>query len=399
MNGAKAMKRKSIVAVFLAAGMLIGGCAAQNPEKEQEDGNNSQQETVEENPYQAMLDVIQPSAYGDVQGLSISPGSVISVIGRGSSSAYWSAVQEGARQAVEDLNSLLGYKGEDQVSLTYSAPVTENDVDDQVNILDEELDRYPQALGIAAVDSSACEVQFDLAAENSIPIVAFDSGTNYQNIVCMIDTDNVEAAKTAATKLCSNIGDSGEVAVFVHDSKSTSAKERESGFLEEISQSHPNVSVVRVYHLDELEKIGEEMQAAEQSAQTGEAGEDAEETQEISVTQEEAIAYILDQHPEIRGCFTTSESVAEIVTDVLESREQEDVSVISFDGGEEQLERLQEEKLDGLIVQNPYGIGYATVVACVRAVGDQGNEAKVNTGYTWVTRDNVKEESISKMMY
>ena len=31
---------------------------------------------------------------------------------------YWKAVKEGAEQAVEDINSSLGYTGEDQVRLT-----------------------------------------------------------------------------------------------------------------------------------------------------------------------------------------------------------------------------------------------------------------------------------------
>jgi ribose transport system substrate-binding protein len=52
-----------------------------------------------------------------------------------------------------------------------------------------------------------------------------------------------------------------------------------------------------------------------------------------------------------------------------------------------------------LIVQNPYGIGYATVVACARAVLGQGNEATVSTGYTWVTKDNMNKDSIKKMLY
>jgi len=116
------------------------------------------------------------------------------------------------------------------------APETENDVDDQVNILDEELARYPVAVGIAAVDSGACEVQFDLAAENGIPIVAFDSGTDYQNIVSMIDTDNTTAAATAASKLCNSIGESGQILVIAHDSKSTSSEKREQGFIQEVGK-------------------------------------------------------------------------------------------------------------------------------------------------------------------
>ena len=44
-------------------------------------------------------------------------------------------------------------------------------------------------------------------------------------------------------------------------------------------------------------------------------------------------------------------------------------------------------------------MGYATVVAAARAALDMGNEAFVNTGYTWVTADNLEDESIQKMLY
>ena len=65
----------------------------------------------------------------------------------------------------------------------------------------------------------------------------------------------------------------------------------------------------------------------------------------------------------------------------------------------DQMKLLEDGKIDGLIVQNPYGIGYATVVACARAVLGQGNEATVSTGYTWVTKDNMNKDSIKKMLY
>ena len=85
--------------------------------------------------------------------------------------------------------------------------------------------------------------------------------------------------------------------------------------------------------------------------------------------------------------------------DALKNMEKDDVGIVSFDGGKDQLKRLEDGTLEGLIVQNPYGIGYATIVACARAVLNQGNEAEVNTGYTWVTKDNMKKETIKRMMY
>ena len=63
--------------------------------------------------------------------------------------------------------------------------------------------------------------------------------------------------------------------------------------------------------------------------------------------------------------------------------------VVGFDADEEEMKALSDGRIDGLIVQNPFGMGYATVVAAARAALDMGNEAFVNTGYTWVTADNL----------
>ena len=394
------MKRHwSILALVVCVALLAVGC------KEAAQGGSGTEKpdtvdkvNVKENAKQSNLDVIQPIAYGNVKGLNLEPGSTISMIGRGSSSAYWSEVRAGAQRAVDDINAMLGYKGNDKIKLNYSAPETEDNVDDQVNILDEELARYPVAVGIAVVDSSACEVQFDLAAENDIPVVAFDSGTDYHNIVSMIDTDNMQAAATAADKLCDSIEDSGEILLFVHDTKSTSAKEREAGFVDAIAAKHPDVSIAEIYHLDDLENIRKEIAAG--AAGTGDA-ETTEQTEDagVEITQEEAIQYILEKHPDVKGICTTSEATAKFVIDALKNMEKDDVGIVSFDGGKDQLKRLEDGTLEGLIVQNPYGIGYATIVACARAVLNQGNEAEVNTGYTWVTKDNMKKETIKRMMY
>ena len=55
--------------------------------------------------------------------------------------------------------------------------------------------------------------------------------------------------------------------------------------------------------------------------------------------------------------------------------------------------------MDGLLVQNPFGIGYAAVIASARTVLEIGNEAEVDTGYVWVTQDNREDESVSAMLY
>lgn len=453
------MKRPwNMLAAGCCVALIAAGCTAavQGTVDKNEASQGSTQ--TKEHERQCNLDVIYPMAYSNVDGLTLEPGTRISIIGRGSSSPYWSEIKAGAERAVEDMNNVLGYKGDDKITIVYSSPQTETDVDDQVNILDEELARYPSAVGIAAVDSGACEVQFDLAAENQIPIVVFDSGTNYPNIMSMVDTNNLEAARTAASKLCDSIGGHGDILLLAHDSKSTSAQKREEGFVKAIEEEHPEVKVTATYRLDELEDMqksiaeeqsggenaqGREDEPASEDSDAPEPGEEAEtketaETLETSgagesetpeqgepdekadqdkaaepaeladpetiepaedMTQEDVVRYLLEKNPDIKGIFATNEAAAKLAVSVLEEMDRDDIKIISFDGGKDQLKLLEEGKLEGLIVQNPYGMGYATVVACARAILEQPNEAEVNTGYVWVTRDNLEQEAISRMMY
>ena len=70
------------------------------------------------------------------------------------------------------------------------------------------------------------------------------------------------------------------------------------------------------------------------------------------------------------------------------------------DGGKEQLKALEDGKLSGLMTEeNPYGMGYAVVVSAARAALGMGNEAFVDTGFIWVTKENMKDKNIKKMLY
>lgn len=119
-------------------------------------------------------------------------------------------MQAGVEQAAEDINKHLGYKGEDKIKVLYNAPADSENIDEQVNILDEELARYPDVIAVASVAEDASAVQFDLAAENGIAVVAFDSRNNYQGIQCTCMTDNVAAAKEGARKMSEAIEEKGD---------------------------------------------------------------------------------------------------------------------------------------------------------------------------------------------
>lgn len=390
------MKKKWRLVAGLLCVALVGSSCAKNPSNDGEERQTVVNRTgEEENENQSKLDVIRPIAYGGVEGMHLEPGSYISIIGRNSGDSYWKEIEAGAKRAVADINSMLGYKGEDKVRLNFSAPSERDNVDEQINILDEELARYPIAVGIAAVDATACEVQFDLAAENNIPIVAFDSGSEYPDIAATCATNNLEAAKTVATKLSSALEDAGEVAVFVQDSKSMTAIEREKGFVDEIEAMYPDISIVNIYHMDELEDMAKTIAEEKNAVKEETAPEIAAE----SITQEDVVKYVLEKNPNLKAIYATNLDTTKLVTDVTTELKRQDLKIFGFDGGSDQMKLLEEGKIQGLIIQNPYGIGYATVVAAARAVLELGNEAVIDSGYTWVTKSNMKKMAIKRMLY
>lgn len=370
---------KKGVAWLLCTACIFSGCGTT-------DTSQKPAETEAEKAYQGKLNAIKPMAYASVEGLKVEKGAYLTIIGRNSGDSFWDEVRRGAEQAVEDLNQELGYTGEDAIRLNYSAPKVRDDVNEQINILDEELARYPLAVGIATIDRKACQTQFDQALENHIPIVTFDSGSDYKDVATACATDNLGASKVAAGKLADAIGGEGEVAIFVQDSKSMTAMQREQGFLEKIKSDYPKVQTVAVYRFDELQdKVKEIAKEKEQ--------------EDLSMTQEEMVGWILEQHPELKGIYTTNLDVTQTVVNYLTETERSDLKVVGFDGGAEQLQYLTDGKVEGLVVQNPFGMGYATVIAMVRAGLEMANEANVNTGYTWVTKDNMEDTEIQKMLY
>ena len=387
------MKKRwmTITAVVMATTFMICACG-----KQQEQTTTFTGKETEKPEYQGNLNAISPAAYNNVEGLNLEPGTYISIIGKDDSSSYWTNVKKGVMQAADDLNKELGYKGSDKIKVTYNAPAKSEDIDEQVNILDEELSRYPDAVGIASIDSAACSVQFDLATANGIPVISLDSGNEYKGIQCIVKNDNEDAARTGAYKLANEIGDEGQVILVVHDSNSETAKERVKSFEEEIKNNYPSVSIVETIYCDKLDDLKKKI-AVEKDPNMS---EDLQKAAVEKMTDDEVMQYYLKKYPDLKGVFGTNESSTIFALEALQKTELAGkVALVGFDISEEQTAAMKNGEISGLVVQNPFGMGYASVVAAARTVLQSGNEAVVDTGYIWVTKDNLEDESIQNMLY
>ena len=233
----------------------------------------------------------------------------------------------------------------------------------------------------------ACGVQFDLAAMNGIPIVAFDSGSDYPGLAATVSTDNVGAAALAADKIAELMGETGEVAVFTQDSKSQSAKDRVNSFVEAMQQKYPEITIVNIYASDQQDEIKAQIMET-----TGVENPD-------EITEEQMIDFIIEKYPNLKGCYATNNDTVIQVVEGLARAEAGDVKVVGYDYSEESVAALKNGEIDGLIVQNPFGMGYASVIASARASLNLGNEAYINTGYVWVTKENMKSEEVKGLLY
>lgn len=460
------MKKKgSIIAVLVCMVLIIGACVMyKNSGSESTPEEESTRAQVKKPEYQGKLDLIEPSAYNNVYGLNLEEGTYLSIIGKRSDDAYWKELQKGVEQAAADLNAELGYEGKKKVKVTFNAPSDPDNVDEQVNILDEELSRYPAALAISVADLKACEVQFDLATESDIPVVVYDSGTDYDGVMSTVATDNSAAATEVTDKMAEDMEQSGEVIIFAHDSKSMAALSRTNAFMDEVKAKYPNISVVDTYALDQLstlqQKVADEVNAgnykleekevvnsndtdtdvdeeiisvenqekeqtngtasssetanssetASSSKTTGDSGDTADSSeatadenlvQASDITEEDVVDYILAKHPNVKGIYATNSEAMEVALNGIDRAEldTDKLTVMGFDINDAVKVALEAGVVDGVVLQNPFGMGYASVIATARAALGMANEANVNTGYTWLTKDNYKDKEIQKMLY
>ena len=410
--------KKAIAAflcIMLTTGM-ISGCAEREPESEaaqentgaeesqetqdsQEEPEESQEETAEkeENAQVAestgeedqeagdqedsqdrdmtedlTMSVLKDQAgtvdYTSLEELTPEAGSRIAVVLKSTRDEFWTTVRDGIEDAVKALNEKMGYTGEDQITVSFDGPTDDSDVEKQIDLIDTVLSENPTIICIAAIDRQSCEAQLEMAAENDIPVVMLDSGVESGPISALCATDNYAAGTEAAKKMAEAIGDEGQIAVMTHAESAQTSQDREKGFTDEISKNHPNIEIVNISHEND------------------------------DFTMEKMADAVFTLYPEVEGYFCTNEDASGAVLDALDAAGKE-ITVIGFDSGEQQQNAVKNGTELGFFAQNPYGMGYAAVIAGVRADQNLEVDTFINTSYQWIDSSNLENEEYSNYLY
>ena len=283
----------------------------------------------------------------------------IPLISKGFQHQFWQAVKSGAEQAGKDYN----------VRITFEGPETEAMVDKQIDMLSSALAKHPAAIGFAALDSKAAVPLLKKAQAAKLPVIAFDSGVDSDIPVTTATTDNKAAAALAADKMAQLIGDSGEVALVVHDQTSRTGIDRRDGFVDRIKSAHPNVKVVSVQY-----GAGDHLKSTE------------------------IAKAMLQAYPNLKGIFGANEgSIAGVINAVRETHRK--IVAIGYDSGKQQKDAIRDGTEAGAITQNPVGIGYKTVEAAVKALKGEKLPKVIDTGFYWYDKTNIDDPKIAAVLY
>jgi ribose transport system substrate-binding protein len=285
----------------------------------------------------------------------------IPIISKGFQHQFWQAVRQGAEKAAGDFS----------VTITFEGPETEAQVDKQIEMFQAALDKKPAAICLAALDSQAAVPLLQRAKAANIPVIGFDSGVDSDIPVTTAATDNVAASAMLADKMAALIGDAGEVAVIVHDQTSRTGIDRRDGFVNQIKQKHPKITVVDVQY----------------------GGGDQLKSTDLAKA-------IIQAHPNLKGFFGANEgSIIGVLNAVKELGKEGQIAVIGYDSGKQQIDAIRSGVEAGAATQDPIGIGYKCVEAAVKAIKGEQLPKTIDTGFHWYDKTNIDSAEIKPLLY
>jgi ribose transport system substrate-binding protein len=307
-------------------------------------------------------------ATGGCQSSSRSARYRIAVIPKGTTHDFWKSIRAGAEKAARERGN---------VQILWDGPPREDDRQEQRNIVE----RFFTSEGVSAIVLAPCDRRIlltpvEAAVAKGIPVVIMDSGLEESaalksnpNYLGYVATDNKEGGRRAADRMGELLKSKPKARVLMlrMQAGSESTEQREAGFAEKI-RGFPNIELI----------IPED-----------EAG--------VTVdTAQKASERVLSNHDDLDGIFTVNESSTVGMLQALRSLQRiGKVKLVGFDGSTILINALRAGDLQGLVLQDPFDMGYRSVLRAIDALeGKRPAEPIVHTNLQVATRENLDAPAI-----
>ncbi len=289
----------------------------------------------------------------------------IAVIVKTVNSTFWQNVQKGADAAMK--------AGGGSNTMTFQGPAAESAIADQVNMVENAVNRKVSGIVLAPSDPDALVPAVKKAWEARIPVVIIDSllaKGSEQYYQSFLATDNKKAGELAAKALIDKVGKEGKIAVMSYVAGAGSEIGRVGGFTDYI-KANSKLQIVGPFY--------SQSQMATALNQTTD---------------------VLAANSDLKGIFGANEPTAIGMGRALkQSGKAGKVVAIGFDGNQDLQEFVKDGTLSAIAVQGSFQMGELGVKTVLQSLNKEKVEKFVDTGVVVVTKDNIDKPEAKNVLY
>ena len=308
----------------------------------------------------------------------------IVLIPKGLTHEHWQSILRGGERAAADLDA-KGMK----TRIIWDGPLRERDSLAQIRIVDRRVCTGVDGIILAPQHSRTMAAPVQRGLDHGVPTVVIDSDLADPDLyVKYVATDNYNGGRLAAQRLLQVLRAEGKPAprlvLFRYQVGSESTDQRERGFEDYVNQV-----------IEEQKKKGEPTITWLSKDKYAGATKDS--------AIKEATPLVNRLRDEIDGVFAPNESSASGMLETLKSLGlNKKVRLLGFDSSAPLLQGLDDGNLDGLILQDPYRMGYLSVWMLAHHlhgfdVNAGGKDKRLSTGEYLITKDNLHDRATQEL--
>ncbi len=291
----------------------------------------------------------------------------LAVIPKGTTHEFWKSIHAGAIKAQRE------YEAQGvPVRLTWKGPIREDDREQQIQVVEGFLSQGVDGIVLAPLDASALVRPVQEAKQAGIPTVVIDSALASDDAVSFVATDNEKGGALAADRLGELLQGKGRVLLLRYQEGSASTDAREKGFLDRMKAQYPGIEI-----LSSDQYAGPTRDTAKRASEN-----------------------LLNRFAnQVQGVFTPNESsTAGMLLALQDVGRAGQVRFVGFDSSESFVTAMRNGQLDGIVLQNPFEMGYQGVKTMVAHVRGEQVQPRVDTGVTIVTPENLDSEASKSLL-
>jgi len=267
---------------------------------------------------------------------------------------FYEELYAGARAAAEEIGA----------EISCNNPATPDLVEEHVQMCEDFIAKGVDILVVVPAQPDSLVSAFDNANEKGITLVCADTNMpNYDNKLCFVGTSNKEAAYQVGKKICESLEKGSNVIIIRGPLGDTTAEQRNSGVMRAMEEAGMNVL--------------ESYDGQSDSAVCAAAVED----------------FLLKYNKQGIDAVVSldSNTALGVTTAIANDGKTGQIKVNGFDAAQAMLEMVKSGDALFDCAQNPYDMGYESVMAAYKARNGEDVESVIDTGITMITQENVDD--------